>query len=75
MLKYIELVCNQKQEIEMRVYRNWHKHKKIRKLTRQAYPSASSSLLDVLALDHFVDALTDPDMRFRIRESRPKSIF
>lgn len=46
----------------------------IRKLTRQAYPNASSNLLDVLALDHFVDALTDPDMRFRIRESRPKNI-
>lgn len=46
----------------------------IRKLTRQAYPNASSNLLDVLALDHFVDALTDPDIRFRIRESRPKNI-
>lgn len=46
----------------------------IRKLTRQAYPNASSNLLDVLALDHFVDALTDPDMRFRILESRPKNI-
>lgn len=46
----------------------------IRKLTRQAYPNASSNLLDVLALDHFVDALTDPDMRFRLREARPKSI-
>lgn len=40
----------------------------------QAYPNPFSNLLDVLALDHFVDALTDPDMRFRLRESRPKSI-
>lgn len=34
----------------------------------QAYPNPFSNLLDVLALDHFVDALTDPDMRFRLRE-------
>lgn len=46
----------------------------IRKLTRQAYPNASSNLLDVLALDHFIDALTDADMRFRLREARPKNI-
>lgn len=46
----------------------------IRKLTRQAYPNASSNLLDMLALHYFVDVLTDPDMRFRILESRPKSI-
>ena len=46
----------------------------IRKLTRQAYANASSNLLDVLALDHFIDALTDADMRFRLREARPKNI-
>ena len=43
-------------------------------MTRQAYPNADSSLRDVLALDHFIDALPDPDMRYRIRESRPKNI-
>ena len=46
----------------------------IRKLTCQVYPNASSNLLDVLALDHFIDALTDADMRFRLREARPKNI-
>ena len=46
----------------------------VRKMTRQAYPNADSTLRDVLALDHFIDALPDPDMRNRIRESRPKGI-
>lgn len=43
-------------------------------MTRQANPNADSTLRDVLALDHFIDALPAPDMRYRIRESRPKNI-
>lgn len=46
----------------------------IKKLTRQAYPSAQSSLTSVLALEHFIDALPDGDLRLRLRESNPKSI-
>ena len=46
----------------------------IKKLTRQAYPKADQNIIDLLALDHFIDALPDPEMRFRIRESRPKHI-
>ena len=46
----------------------------IKKLTRCAYPGAPSSVTDVLALDQFIDALTDSDMRLRIREARPKNI-
>lgn len=46
----------------------------IKKLTRQAYPNADSSLRDVLANDHFIDALSDPYMRYRVRESRPRNI-
>lgn len=46
----------------------------IRKMTRQAFPNADSILRDVLALDHFLDALPDPDMIYRVRESRPKNI-
>jgi hypothetical protein len=41
----------------------------IKKLTRCAYPGAPSSVTDVLALDQFIDALKDPDMRIRIREA------
>lgn len=46
----------------------------IRKLTRQAYPSAPADITDVLAIDHFIDALPDIDMRLRIRDAHPKNI-
>ncbi|VDI28945.1 Hypothetical predicted protein [Mytilus galloprovincialis] len=43
-------------------------------MTRCAYPGAPSSVTDILALDQFIDALHDPEMRLRIREARPKNI-
>lgn len=46
----------------------------VKKLTRQAYPTADPDLTNVLSLDHFIDALPDADLRLRLRESRPKSI-
>ncbi|CAC5382459.1 unnamed protein product [Mytilus coruscus] len=46
----------------------------IKKLTRQAYSSAPSTITSVLALEHFIDALPDADLRLRLRESNPKSI-
>ena len=46
----------------------------IKKLTRRAYPTADQAVINTLALDHFVDALTDPDMRLRLREARPRDI-
>lgn len=52
--------------------RTWSTNTKNEK--KQAYPNADSSLGGVLALDHFIDALPDPDMRYRVRESRPRNI-
>ena len=46
----------------------------IRKLTRKAYPTASSDTINVLALDYFIDALPDSDIRLRLREVGPKTI-
>ena len=46
----------------------------IMKLTHQAYPKAQLSLLDTLAVDYFIDALDDPDIRLRLRQSQPESI-
>jgi hypothetical protein len=46
----------------------------VKKLTRLSYPSAPVSVTDILALDHFIDSLSDADMRLRIRESRPRDI-
>ena len=46
----------------------------IKKLTRRAYPTADLAVIDTPALDYFIDALTDSDMRLRLREMRPKNI-
>ncbi|KXJ26789.1 hypothetical protein AC249_AIPGENE26432 [Exaiptasia diaphana] len=42
----------------------------IRRLTRQAYPEAPQQLRETLARDYFMDA----DMRWRIHQSRPKTL-
>ena len=41
---------------------------------RKAYPDASKELQDVLATDHFIDALYKEDLRLRIRQARPQSL-
>lgn len=46
----------------------------IKKLIRRAYPSANHDLLNVIALDHVIDALPDPDMRLRLRKSKVMDI-
>ena len=46
----------------------------ITKLTRQAYPKANTSLLDTLAVDYFIDALDDSDVRLRLRQTQPENI-
>ena len=46
----------------------------VRKLTRKAYPSASSEVVKLLAMDYFIDALPDVDLRLRLREVGPKTI-
>ncbi len=46
----------------------------IERLVRLAYPEAAPAMLEVLAKDHFVEALSDEDMRLRIRQSRPETL-
>lgn len=46
----------------------------VRKLTRKAYPGAPPYLIDTLALDHFIDAIPDADMKLRLREARPRDL-
>jgi hypothetical protein len=46
----------------------------IKKLIRRAYPTADSAVIDTLALDFFINALTASDMRLRLREMRPKNL-
>ena len=43
-------------------------------LTRQAYPNAPTTVISTLARNHFIDALSESDMRLRIREVRAKTI-
>ncbi|XP_056016852.1 uncharacterized protein LOC125676529 [Ostrea edulis] len=46
----------------------------IKRLSRKAYPNAPRDLLETLCLGHFIDALTDSDMRLRIQQAHPKTI-
>ena len=46
----------------------------IRRLTRQAYPSANYQLQETLSKEHFIDALNDTDIRWRVFQSRPSSL-
>ena len=43
-------------------------------LTRAAYPDASPELQDIMARDNFTDALTEDEVRLKIRQSRPPSL-
>ncbi|VDH93241.1 Hypothetical predicted protein [Mytilus galloprovincialis] len=46
----------------------------IKKLTRRAYPGTSPLVRDTLALDSFIDAIIETEVRLRVREVGPKSI-
>ena len=46
----------------------------IQRLVRQAYPEASLSVWEVLAKDHFVDALADTDIRWKAFQTRPGTV-
>ncbi|KAJ8019181.1 hypothetical protein HOLleu_42404 [Holothuria leucospilota] len=46
----------------------------VKRLTRFAYPGASSHLQDQLARDHFVDCLEEPELRLGVHQTRPKTL-
>ena len=46
----------------------------IKKLVRQAYPNVNKDVIETLSLDNFIDAITDSDIRMRVRELSPKSL-
>ena len=46
----------------------------IKKLVRQAYPGVNKEVIETLALDNFIDAITDSDIGLRLREAGPKSL-
>ena len=46
----------------------------VRRLTNLAYPSASSDLKEILAIEQFLDGLYDSEMRLKIKQARPSSL-
>ena len=46
----------------------------VSKLVRQSYPKASLDVIETLALDHYIDALTETEIRLRLREVGPKTL-
>lgn len=46
----------------------------IKKLTRRAYPGTTALVRDTLALDYFIDAIPETEIRLRLREVGPKTI-
>lgn len=46
----------------------------VRKLTRQAYPKVSLSVIEALALDYFIDAIPETEIRMRLREVGPMTL-
>ena len=46
----------------------------IRNLPAKAYADAKGALLEILSKEHFSDALDDPDMRFKVFQSKPSAL-
>ena len=46
----------------------------VERLAKLAYPEAPPEMLELLAKDQFIDALTDGDLRLRMRQSHTKSL-
>lgn len=46
----------------------------IKKLTRQSYPNATLDVIEALSLDYFIDALSESEIRLRLREVGPKTL-
>lgn len=46
----------------------------VRKLTRQAYPNVSLDVVEALAVDHFIDAIPESEIRLTLREVGPSTL-
>ena len=46
----------------------------IRRLITRGYPTASTAVREVLALDNFIDALLDSDTRLRLKQNKPANL-
>ena len=46
----------------------------IQRLVRQAHPEAPSSVREVIERDHFVDAILDTEIRWKVLQARPRTV-
>jgi hypothetical protein len=46
----------------------------VQRLVREAYPNANYNMRETLALENFLDALDDSDLRWKVAQSRPRSM-
>ena len=46
----------------------------LKNLVYRAYPTATTELLDTLGKDHFIDAINDEDIRWRVYQSKPVTL-
>ena len=46
----------------------------IRRLTRQAYPDAPISLRESIAKDQFIEAMGDPELRWKVHQAKPGTL-
>ena len=46
----------------------------IRKLVRLAYPTGERVIIETIALEHFINALSEPDTKWRIQQTRPQTL-
>ena len=46
----------------------------IKRLTNLTYPTAPLDVRETLAKEYFIDALTDSDIRLRIKQARPATL-
>ncbi|KAJ8035018.1 hypothetical protein HOLleu_22092 [Holothuria leucospilota] len=46
----------------------------LKRQVARAYPDASVAMREALAKDYFIDALSDPDIRWRVFQTRPKTV-
>ena len=46
----------------------------IKRLIARGYPNANVALREILALDHFIDALLDSETRLRLKQNKPATL-
>ena len=46
----------------------------IRRLVKLAYPTGQHAILEDLAKNHFIDALSEPESRWQVQQTRPRNL-